>query len=191
MSQGEQVPNPVDDFRAGVNFLYLLALAHSLCITPFIRRNFGIGMPGFAGIAALILLILTICGTEDYAMITYLKIWFVALLCQRLFSFVQYCRGRHEHSQYDGWPWLALWIPFIRTEERAKTVEPSLCLILAVCCVPWSESVAAFVGAGAISLSFLRVMQLTARRRQVIMMRDLRIEQQLLSERLRGVRKDF
>ncbi len=179
------------DFRNTVNWLYLLANAHATCITMFIRHSFGTNVPGFSGVFAMIMMILFVAESNDIRMLWFLYAWFIALICQRLRTGVLYLRGHREHSEYSGWPWLAMRIPFTKSESQAKNQEPSLCLLLGLLLCPLSPTVGLFVMAGVVSLTIVRCMHQYAVRRQVTAIRDMQIEQQILSERMRGLRDDF
>jgi len=179
------------DFRNAVNWLYLLANAHATCLTMFIRHSFGTNVPGFSGVFAVIMMLLVVAESSDIRMLWFLYAWFIALICQRLRTGFLYARGRREHSEYSGWPWLAMRIPFMKSESQAKNCEPTLCLLLGAILCPLSPTVGLFVMAGVISLTVVRCMHQYAISRQVTAMRDMQIEQRAMSERMRGLRNDF
>jgi hypothetical protein len=81
--------------------------------------------------------------------------------------------------------------PFIKSEAAAKNLEPMLCLVLGGFLTSISPTLGLFLCGGAVSLTVLRCMEREGIRRQVIAMRDLQIEQQVFSERVRNVRDDF
>ena len=82
-------------------------------------------------------------------------------------------------------------LPFVKNEMQAKNAEPALCLLLGLLLVPVSPTIGLYVMFGCVSLFVLRVMQFAARRRQVVAIRDMEIEQRAMSERVRGLRRDF
>lgn len=185
-------PNGFDhDFRNAVNWLYLLANAHAACLTMFIRHSFGTNRPGFSGLFAIFLMLLVVAESNDIRMLWFLYAWFIALVCQRVRTGYLYAHGHREHSEYSGWPWLAMRIPFTKSESEAKNQEPLLCLVIGPLLGPLSPTIAVFVMAGVVSLTIVRCMNQYAISRQVTAMRDMQIEQQAMSERMRGLRKDF
>ncbi len=179
------------DFRNGVNWLYLLANAHAICITMFIRHSFGTNVPGFSGVFAVIMMMLVVAESNDIRMLWFFYAWIIALVCQRLRTGFLHARGHREHSEYSGWPWLSMRVPFTKSESQAKNQEPSLCVPLGAMLCPFSPTVGLFVMAGIVSLTIVRCMNQYAISRQVTAMRDMQIEQQAMSERMRGLRKDF
>lgn len=178
------------DLRESMNATYAIAYIHTMCLLPFLRCNFGTNVPGIAGIAALILL-LFMTASQDPAMTVFLFLWLLALACQRCRTWRLVSNGWREHSQYGGRPWLAMLIPFVRTEMAAKTIEPGLCFLVGGLLCGLSETLGLFVMAGIVSLTIVRGIQLESLRRQMTAYHDLQIEQQAMSERVRGVRNDF
>ena len=191
MSQQPEPSGFDHDFRNSVNWLYLLANAHATCITMFIRHSFGTNVPGFSGLFAILMMLLVMGESGDITMLWFLYAWLIALVCQRLRTGYLYARGHREHSEYSGWPFVAMRIPFTKSESQAKNQEPSLCLLLGLLLCPLSPTVGLFVMAGIVSLTIVRCMNQFAISRQVTAMRDMQIEQQAMSERMRGLRKDF
>jgi hypothetical protein len=178
------------DLRLGVNLFTVLVQAHAFCLTPFIRHSFGINQPGLTGVFSLILMILVMMESRDIQMFRLLEVWFLTLIGQRCWTFWQFCRGRHGHSYYNGHPWFAM-LFVNNTETQAKALEPVLCLMIGFVLRGVSPTVGNFVMWGFASLTAVRLLQRAAMNRQVTAMQDLAIEQSLLSERMRGVRKNF
>ncbi len=179
------------DFRNAVNWLYLLANAHATCLTMFIRHSFGTNVPGLSGVFAVIMMLLAVAESNDIRMLWFLYAWIAALICQRMRTGFLCLRGHREHSEYSGWPWLAMRIPFMKSESQAKNSEPTLCLVIGPLLCPVSPTVGMFVMAGVVSLTIVRCMNQYAISRQVTAMRDMQFEQQAMSERMRGLRNDY
>lgn len=191
MQQQSEANQLSEDFRAGVNWLYLLANTHATCLTMFIRCDFGINMPGVSGVLAVLMMLFYAAGSGDIRVQWLLYAWFAALVCQRLRTAFLHLHGHREHSEYSGWPWLGMLFPLVKSEVQAKNIEPALCLPLGACLCAISPAMGAYVMVGFLSLTIVRLMHLVAIRRRVTAMRDLAIEQQIMSERLRGLRNDF
>lgn len=191
MQQQSESDQSSNDLRNSVNWLYALANAHATCITMFIRCGFGTAVPGLSGVLAVVMMLLAVAQTNDIRMLWFFYAWIIALICQRLWTGILFLRGRREHSEYSGWPWLAMLFPTVRNETQAKNIEPVFCLLLGLLLGGFSPSVGGYVMFGVISLTVVRALQLAAVRRQVTAMRDLEIEQRAMSERMRGIRNDF
>jgi hypothetical protein len=179
-----------EDLRASGNILYLLANAHALCINMFIRHSFGTNMPGITGVVSLIMLFLMTAGPEGIVFFWFMVAWLFALLCQRARTTQLVNRGWLEHSYYGGWPWLAM-LGGTKSEIIGKKMEPFVCVFLGLLLWPLSPALGKFVAFGFVSMSFVLTTNMAINRRQVTAMRDLRIEQQQMSERMRGLRDDF
>jgi hypothetical protein len=184
----QEQPQQQNDFRQAVNVCFAIANAHAACITPFIRHSFGSNYPGICGLFAVILMFFTAAESRDPRMLDYLAIWMVVVVLQRIRSFALRRRGLSVHSYYAGLPWLAMLVPFSKTENQAKNFEPILCLVIGGFVGIWSPTVGGFVMAGFVSLTVIQGMQAEMRSRQLTAMRDLQIEQRVLSEHLRYYR---
>lgn len=178
--------------KSSMNLLYLVASAHATCFTVFLRRGFGTEALGLNGIIALVIILLYAGETRDPYMAWYFWAWLLALIAQRLDTFLLVRKGNREHSRYDGWPNIALALPFVKTEAIAKNlVEPLMCFLGGVLLCPLSESLGGFVMLGFFSLVIKRGLESQANRMQVQRLRDAEIEQRQLAERFRGQSKDY
>lgn len=173
------------DFRSSINLLFLLALAHAYCLLPFMRHSYGINVPGIYGVFALCLILVTFVVTTSAAMLGFLAIWFLAIFCQRVWTLTLHVRGRREHSWYAGSPWLAMLIPFCKSESTARNVEPALCLLIGCALSSFVPVLGMFVSLGALSLGIIRVAQHFAIHRQVTALTDMELEHQALAMRMR------
>ncbi len=179
------------DLRTGVNFFCMLVNTHALCITIFIRHGFGPNRPGLTGVFCLLLMFLVAAQAQDVRMLFMLQLWFLALICQRIRTMWLVSRGWRGHSYYDGYPWLGMLVTGNTSEEKGRSIEPILCLVMGVVLLPFSPTVGTFVMFGFASLTAVRLIQRAAVRRQVTAMQDLEIEQRVLADRIRGFRRDF
>jgi hypothetical protein len=100
-------------------------------------------------------------------------------------------RGWRGHSYYDGYPWLGMLLTGNDTEEKGRNIEPILCLVIGGLLLPFSPTVGTFVMLGFASLMAVRLVHRAAVRRQVTAIQDLEIEQRVLADRIRGLRRDF
>lgn len=177
------------DIRLGFHILYFLTSAHANCFVPFLRR--GIGREGFgaAALGSLAILILMIPQAPEFEGFLYL--WLVAVVCQRISTHRRLKRGERIHSRYNGWPWLAMKLPFVRSEKTCKVfVEPMLCMLIGTAICPLSESLGGFIICGMFTLNFQHAMDGEAQVKKVRRMRDAAIEQKLLSRMYRS-NEDF
>ena len=140
------------NMRSSANLLYLLACAHSTCITVFTRRSFGVATLGINGAAAFALLLGVICFTGSSAMARFLFVWFAAVAIQCAIMFIRSWRGQYEHSRYEGYPWLGFMVPFVRRVEGAKLWEMMFCLVAGTFLLGVDEVLGTFVFCGLFSL---------------------------------------
>ena len=90
------------------------------------------------------------------------------------------------HSKYDGYPALALKLPFVRTEGSAKSLEPVFCILAGAALCPWSEAVGAYVFLGFASLLVVRAFETQSTVNRVRAMQDAAIEQRNMASMFRG-----
>jgi hypothetical protein len=174
--------------RESFNLLYAACKIHAFCFWPIIRRDFGTDALGFPAFFALVLMLLVGSLGRIPEMFPYLGLWLVMLICQRARTFRLVRQGAVWHSRYEGTPWLALCIPLIRTETRAKRLmEPVLCLLAGVVLYQFSQGLGVFVMAGWFSLAMVDGIDRELDRKRLAAMRDAEIEQKWLAARYRGL----
>lgn len=188
MQNPNQQPSTGDDLRGGVNLLYFLAKAHSTSITPFCRHSFGTAYPGFPGMAAVLMMILTMTEQREIQMGGMVVAWFVVVLGHRLRMLFLLMKSWKEHSHYAGKPWLTMRLLRIKDELQAKNIEPLLCIPFGVMLMIVGPATGMYVAFGFVSMSVCRIIEFAARRRQVVAMQDMMIEQQDLLRRIRNRR---
>ncbi|QDU45192.1 hypothetical protein Mal52_36830 [Symmachiella dynata] len=189
MSQSQQQPEIADNLltpRQGVNLLYILAAGHATCLTVFMRHSFGTHALGRNGVVALLLILFYLCGTEDPTMLLFLWAWLAALIYQRFKTYRVWRSGAVWHSKYDGYPALAMKLPFVRTEGSAKSLEPVFCILAGAALCPWSEAVGAYVFLGFASLLVVRAFETQSTVNRVRAMQDAAIEQRNMASMFRG-----
>jgi hypothetical protein len=185
MSQNQQEQK--FGMRESFNLFYAVAKVHAMCFWPIIRCDFGTEGLGFAAFFAMILMLAVGALSRTPELFPYLGFWVVAVLCQRARTLRLVKQGLVGHSRYEGTPWLALRIPRMRTEARAKRLgEPVLCLLAGVALYPLSPGLGLFVMAGFLSLTVVDSIHRELERKRLAAMRDAEIEQKWLAARYRG-----
>ncbi len=190
----QQTPSkrPADNVGDLFQLAYLLANAHATCLTVFVRCRFGTRAFGLNGLLALALIPLYGALADAPEMFAFLLAWLAFLVCRRAESGRLGRRGLHEHSAYDGWPWLAIRCPFVRREGTAKVlVEPVLCVLAGSFLMPVSQPLGDFVLVGTFTLLFKAGTDREVNRARLRAMRDAEIESRQLAERFRGLRDEF
>jgi len=187
MFQQPQQQQGTLDVRGSVNILYVLVSAHSTCFTVFLRRGFGSEALGFNAILALVLIHFYImCNPTSGGMAQFLGLWFLFLILQRIKTFSLWRKGAVIHSRYDGYPWVGMMIPFLKTEERARFAETPICFIIGCLLIDYDSALSAFIAVGGISLAIKNSIDFSIDRRRLRHMRDAEIEQRFMVERYRG-----
>lgn len=166
-----------------IGLLYLAVSIHAAAITPLMRHTFGSRAFDPQVIFALIAL-LSLAGSYP-AFQPYLLAWFVAVVIHRIQSLTRKLR---VHTRYPGYPWLAMRLPFMNTEEKAREAEPIICLVGGAMLAGLSPSVGLFVMGGFVSLAALMALDKLIIRRRLQSMNDAAIEMEFYSERFRGGR---
>jgi hypothetical protein len=172
--------------RETFNLFYATAKIHAMCFWPIIRRDFGTEALGVPALCAMVLMAMVGAFARKPEMFAYLGFWLMMLICQRARTFRQVRQGVVRHSRYEGSPWLALCFPGVRTEGKAKRLEPMLCLLAGAALCQVSESLGVFVMAGFFSLAIVFNIDRELDRKRLTAMRDAEIEQKWLAARFRG-----
>ena len=143
-------PQPRDDQKIDhayvFGLLYLLCNAHRVCITVFIRRSFGTSAFEWHAVVALIIHWTVADLYPGFGL--FFLFWLAALICQRIQSYRLRWMGILQHSRYQGYPWLAMHMPFIKSEHQARRFEPLLCLLLGVLVATIWDRLGLFIMAG-------------------------------------------
>jgi hypothetical protein len=183
-----QQTSVADDFRRSINLACVLATAHAHCVYPFVRIGYGLQVPGFQGLHAVLLMIVAFIAAEDIAILQFLAAWIVATLVQRGIAFHRHFQGHREHSRYEGFPWLGNLFALGRGGVAAKLFE--LCVVIVLGCLlsNWSEPLAILVTSASFSLLFVLIVSESAKWRRVTAMVDMELEQRALAERVRQYR---
>jgi hypothetical protein len=177
--------------RGSFNVVYFLASSHALCLTPFLHHSFGSEAFGMQGLAALLMILVYGGETRSAAMGNFLLLWLAAFVLQRLRTFSLFQRGERMHSRYGGYPWLAVRLPFVKSEREAIAFEPVLCLAAGTLLGGVSEELGRFVTAGFISLLLKYGIEWQIEQMRLRRMQDAFIEQEHLVGRFHQGQKDY
>jgi hypothetical protein len=159
--------------------LYLLISGHVATIIPFTRRHFGIHVFNRSGPIGLVILLLYAGATGEWAMWPYFWTWIAVMAIQNFRSNRQYRKGNVCHSRYDGWPALAMRLPFVRKESTAKeSVEPLMCAVVGIAIGQFSQFLGLYIALGCFSIVLKGLFESAALKAQVRALRDAQIEQQ-------------
>lgn len=177
MSEQQQETGFRDKANEAFNLLYFLASVHATTITPFIRTGFGVNVNGWNGVGAMLLLLFW-CAADpwDQVMSSYFILWFGALLYQKARTRKLIRQGVKIHSRYTGDSWLAMKIPFFRTESKARCVEPTMCFFIGITVLPISQALGTLYMIGFLTFSIRAVIDVAATDARVQAMNDAEIE---------------
>ena len=153
--------------------------------------DFGTEALGFPAFFAMLLMLLVGAFGRLPEMFSYLACWLVVLMCQRLRTFWLVRRGVILHSRYEGYPCVALSLPFVHKVSTAKgVIEPLLCLLAGAALDPFSHGMGVFFMVGCFSLAIVEGIHRELDRKRLAAMRDAEIEQKWLAARYRGPADD-
>jgi hypothetical protein len=170
MSKG--LERPEIDVGNSAAMIYMAADAISTCHTPPFSSRFGREYPGFRGVFAFLAMPVLAAFLESEAILLWWKLWIAVVVVRRIGMFIRERRGDWEHSGYRGWPWLAMRIPFVRTETQARACEPFLFAAAAYFATPYDQGFAAFLAMGAGSLFIVNIFHAQIRYKERIAFRD-------------------
>jgi hypothetical protein len=179
---GQMEPQPKKD--NSLDALYFFCNIHASCVSPFIRSGFGKNALGWNGVLAFCLLWYMAC--TEKGMNWYFAAWFIALIYRRIETFRMLGKGQVIHSRYSGYPWLAMKVPFVRSEQTAQVlIEPMMCLVGGVLLAPLSTGMGGFVLCGTVSLLVRTGIEALITEQRLDRMRDSMIEQAWYAEEFR------
>lgn len=160
------------------NLVFTLAYAHALCFLPFIRINFGSeAFGGLSGPIALVMILLAWGSDPTGTMKIFFWLWIAFLLCQRSRMAVNRRNQVPIHSNYSGFPKIAMQLFRCKTEIQARTVEPVICLLVGIPIAIYVSDVAGkFIMSGFASLMIVEGTYRWIDNRKVQQMRDAKLE---------------
>ena len=164
------------------NVLHLLAHAHSLSFTVFLRTDFGSEGIGMCGIATIMMMLSWGAFANCVPMFVFFLLWLVALIFQRIRSFSNWRRGIAIHSRYNGTPWISRRL-FPRVSElNARGVDAFICFAVGGVIAQFNQPLGLYIMAGFFSVMFTEAIMVEANRRRLRQMRDAEIEQRYFAE---------
>ena len=168
------------------NIFYFACNVHASCISPFIRKDFGAQHHRNYGLFTTILL-LVVAGEDRSGLGTlYFFAWLAAVIFRRIETFMLMKKGTIIHSQYAGYPWLAMRFPFVRKESFAMgIIEPEMCLATGIALLPLSEPLGLLFMGGFISFLSRNGIERDVVKKRIQAMHDARIEQEYYSRLFR------
>lgn len=165
-----------------LGLVYFLSNIHASCIATLIRRDFGKDALGWNSFLGMFLIFLVYAATEDQVVLAYLGIWFFCQVVQRFRTYRLLRGGAVMHSRYAGYPYLAMQVPFVRSQETAMgIIEPMLCLIAGTMLCPVSVNLGGFIMCGFLSFMVRNGIESEIRRKRLEKMRDAELEQRWYS----------
>ena len=170
------------------NGLNVLANAHALTCTVFLRTDFGREGIGMFGLIGGLLILGYGSFVNCYPMFVFFLFWIGALICQRVRSFRNWRRGAMIHSRYNGYPFVSKRLFPRMTELNARGVDAFLCLAIGGLLAQFSQPLGFFVMAGFLSILFSEAVMVEGTKRRLQTMRDAEIEQRYLAEHYKSGR---
>ncbi len=142
-------------------------------------------MPGGAGFLAF--LGMAFVAAEDPALWYFMGVWFLSLAVLKSRSARAERRGGWVHSRYAGYPWVAMHMPFVRSEKTAAAfVEPMIVLVLGTLLCPLSVDLGGLILTSFASLMLKFGLEEEIDRKRMQQMRDAEMEMRYYAERYRN-----
>lgn len=181
--------NGESSMAANFNLLLNFARVHALCLTVFVRRDYGREGIGMTGLGAFVLIPAYAGFTNSPPVLLFWGFWFLAVIGQRMRQYRNWRNGVILHSRYEGYPWLAFKLfPRIRTEGNAKAAEAFLMFAVGGVLTHFDKPLGWFVMAGFLSIMFVEAISVEITRKRLADMKDAQLEQQYLARRFRSGR---
>lgn len=181
MSQGQKQwkdPPPRETF----DLAYSIFNIHATAIAVIIRRDFGREALGGNSALAMGLILVLYAATADQAMLAYLGIVLFCQIMQRIRTFRLLRQGAIIHSRYQGYPYMAMQVPFVRRVSTATgIIEPMMCLIGGTLLCTVSVNLGGFIVVGSLSFMIRNGIDREIDRKRLERMRDAEIEQRWFS----------
>lgn len=182
MTNQESMPGDKLTMANTFNGAFMLAHAHALTCTVFLRTDFGKEGIGIAGLLSIFLILGWGSVSNSLPMLGFFALWLVAVICQRIKQLINWQRGAVIHSYYNGYPRLSKRLFPRMSELNAKGADAFICLIVGGLLTQFDKPLGWFIMAGFVSIMFTEGMMVEATRRQLQQMRDAEIEQRTLAE---------
>lgn len=182
MTNQETTPGDKLTMANSLNGACLLAHAHALTCTVFLRTDFGKEGIGIAGLISIVLILGWGSASNSMPMLVFFACWILAVICQRIKQVINWQRGTVIHSRYNGYPIVSKRLFPRMSELNARGVDAFICFGVGGLLTQFDKPLGWFVMAGFVSILFTEAMMVEATRRRLQQMRDAEIEQRTLAE---------
>lgn len=182
--QQQQKPGPTMNDYLG--WLYWLCDVYRCIPGPFLRYGQGAQAYDLRAAAALLVMFTLAAAERDGGLLLFLGVWLVALAYRRFQGFRLRQKGVMIHSRYAGEAWLAMQVPFVRSERTATgIIEPTICLLAGAMLCPLSVNLGALLMVGWLVLLVRDGIEREIDRKRLERMRDAEIEAAWYGDRFR------
>lgn len=169
----------------GFGLLFWFVDAHFTTLSVYMRRGFGREALGYNSLAGFGMMAAWMAYTHDTMMYVLILGWFCAQLMQRFRTWRMLAKGIPIHSKYAGFPYWAMKMPFVRSEQTARWfVEPAMCFLGGAVIANVCPSIGLYVMAGAVTCIIRTAIEQGIEQRRVDAMRDAQIEGQYYGEKI-------
>jgi hypothetical protein len=179
--QGKPAPFGIDQ-ETGQEWLYRAIQAHGFCVSAMLHKRMGIDHIRHCGFWSMLLMIVVFMCSADPAIMAYFSIWFCVVSRHRAEASRAIRLGVKRHTFYDGEPVLALMLPLVGTEARARLVEPLFAFLAGVLLMSLSPALGGFIAIGAFSLGALESLTRAILERRVRDIANKQIEGDIISQ---------
>jgi len=183
--QNQNQPNGQSDKVDVVGVLYLVANVLATSVAVFIRRGFGREALGFNSLIAVIVLY-TLSASEGRGFLIFTGAFIVAQVWRRIETFRLIRKGAIIHSRYAGYPYLAMKVPFVKSEKMAmELVEPVMCFTVGILLCPLSVGLGGYLVVCGVGFIVRHCINDALDRKRIERMQDATIEHQWYSDQMR------
>lgn len=175
-----------ETIATGLGLIYFTANVLATIVAVFLRRGFGKDALGWNSLIAFFVLFFLAGAANDMVFFYLLVAFTFGQITRRLETFRIYRNGHVLHSQYAGFPYWAMKVPFVKSQKLARElVEPVICFVIGLLLCPFSERVGAFIALCGIGLIVRHCIEVEVDRKRVQRMHDARIEHEWYADQMR------
>lgn len=185
-NQGQQKESWQETTAQGLGLLYFAANVLATSVAVFIRRGFGKEAIAWNSLAAFLTLFFLAGAAGDISFFYFLVAFTFAQICRRVETFRIIRNGHVLHSQYAGFPYWAMKVPFVKSEKVARElVEPVFCFITGILLCPVSVNVGGYLVLCGVGFIVRHCIEEEVSRKRIQRMHDARIEHEWYSDQMR------
>jgi hypothetical protein len=156
------------DMRTAFNVFTLGADIVTACVRPFTRSRIGTSGMSWAGFTAMIAIPVYAATAEAPGMLGFWHAWLAMVIYRRITA------DTHQHSQYQGLPWMFAWC---RSELTARALEAgTMPLLGSAAGTLFGEDVGLFISASTFAFAYRYVIDRMTVARRNEAARNARIE---------------